>query len=70
MTHSTISCDRCHATIEVGRAVLTLEAGPALPWAPHPRSGRPALDLCGRCLGELLEWMSAPAEGAGLKAAG
>jgi hypothetical protein len=52
------TCDRCDAVIEAGRAVLTIEAGPALPWAPHERSGRPAVDLCPPCLAGLVEWLA------------
>jgi hypothetical protein len=54
------TCDRCNATIEVNRAVLTLEAGPSLPWATNGPSGRPTLDLCEVCVAAMVEWLAPP----------
>jgi hypothetical protein len=57
---TTVRCDRCGTVIEANRSVVTLECGPALPWSPHERSGRPAVDLCDICLAGLVDWLSPP----------
>jgi hypothetical protein len=39
----TIRCDRCGETIDVGRALVAIVAGPTPPtWPTDPETGRPA----------------------------
>ena len=57
----TYSCDRCLQPIAVGRTMVIVEAGstPAT-WPSHPETGRPALDLCTRCMTDLTKWIDSP----------
>jgi hypothetical protein len=51
-------CDRCKAKIEIGRAVLRLECGPAPPdWPTDLGTGQCTIDLCNPSLNALTDWV-------------
>jgi hypothetical protein len=57
----TIRCDRCGETIDAGRTLEVIQAGPTPPaWPTDPETGRPAHDLCGPCLDGLSAWRRDP----------
>ena len=58
MRTTTYTCDRCGSALDAARAVVTVQAGATPPaWPTDPETGRPALELCARCLDELSTWL-------------
>jgi hypothetical protein len=52
------TCDRCGTTIDTGRALVVIGAGPMPPgWPANPENGRPTLDLCPECMYALTVWL-------------
>lgn len=61
-----VGCDRCRGPIADGAgAALVVVAGTRPPsWPSALSSGRPTLDLCGRCLSGLTSWLHEPVDAA------
>jgi hypothetical protein len=61
MRTTTYTCDRCGVTIDDGRALVVIQAGPIPPaWSTDPETGRPGVDLCSTCLDSLASWLAQP----------
>jgi hypothetical protein len=62
MTETRVSSDRCGMVTDSGRVKLSAECGTApAGWPTDPTTGRPPIDLCPPCLGEVAGWLAGPA---------
>ena len=58
MTTTSVTCDRCQQPALEGRVRLSLTIGNVGGLPNDVGTGRPSLDLCQVCAGELAKWLA------------